>query len=140
MKNYFELNEFIQSDTATKNKIDNTPSFEVVEHLKELRDTLLNDLRDKWGSAIKITSGYRCKKLNLLVGGVSNSGHLYGYAADIYPLNGQFNIFCQFIRKWSQDKNFDQIIIEQNKQTKWIHISLFNDKMQQRKQLFNLNL
>ena len=138
MKNYFELNEFIYSDTAIKNKIDNTPSFEVVQHLQQLRDELLNDLREKWGSAIKVTSGYRCAKLNLLVGGVSNSGHLYGYAADIVPVNGNFNIFCQFIKAWANDKMFDQIIIEQVKGKKWIHISLYNDKKQQRRQVFNL--
>lgn len=138
MKNYFELNEFIYSDTAIKNKIDNTPSFEVVQHLQQLRDELLNDLREKWGSAIKVTSGYRCAKLNLLVGGVSNSGHLYGYAADIVPVNGKFNIFCQFIKAWANDKMFDQIIIEQVKGKKWIHISLYNDKKQQRRQVFNL--
>lgn len=138
MKNYFELNEFIYSDTAIKNKIDNTPSFEVVQHLQQLRDELLNDLREKWGSAIKVTSGYRCAKLNLLVGGVSNSGHLYGYAADIVPVNGKFNIFCQFIKTWANDKMFDQIIIEQVKGKKWIHISLYNDKKQQRRQVFNL--
>lgn len=36
---------------------------------------------------IYITSGYRCKSHNLEVGGVSNSQHLLGKAADIYVKN-----------------------------------------------------
>ena len=36
---------------------------DVNEHLKELRDEILNPLREAWGSAIIVTSGYRCKRL-----------------------------------------------------------------------------
>lgn len=44
----------------------------------------LQQLRNYLGYPIIINSGYRCKRHNAKVGGVSNSQHLYGIAADIY--------------------------------------------------------
>ena len=43
----------------------------------------LQRLRDRVGRAITITSGYRCEAHNKAVGGVVNSQHLEGKAADI---------------------------------------------------------
>lgn len=43
----------------------------------------LQKLRDKLGVAVIVTSGYRCPDKNKLVGGVANSLHLTGQAADI---------------------------------------------------------
>lgn len=43
----------------------------------------LQTLRTKWGKPIRVTSGYRCEKHNLAVGGVSDSQHTVGKAADI---------------------------------------------------------
>ena len=45
-------------------------------------------VRDKWGSPIAITSGFRPPAVNRAVGGVSNSQHLYASAGDIYPVEG----------------------------------------------------
>jgi hypothetical protein len=45
--------------------------------------TTLQKIRDHFGKAITINSGYRCKTHNKNVGGVSNSRHMEGKAADI---------------------------------------------------------
>lgn len=45
---------------------------------------ILEGLRKYFGKPITITSGLRCKQHNKNVGGVSNSQHQYGKAADIY--------------------------------------------------------
>ena len=45
---------------------------------------LLNALRAYYGKPITITSGVRCAAYNKRVGGVSNSTHKKGRAADIY--------------------------------------------------------
>ena len=45
---------------------------------------ILEELRVYFGKPITITSGLRCSKHNAAVGGVSNSQHQYGKAADIY--------------------------------------------------------
>ena len=43
----------------------------------------LQELRDLVGGPIYITSGYRCPKHNKAVGGVPNSLHMKGWAADV---------------------------------------------------------
>ena len=44
---------------------------------------VLQKIRDDVGHAITITSGVRCEKHNTEVGGVDNSPHMDGVAADI---------------------------------------------------------
>lgn len=46
----------------------------------------LEDLRNKYGGLIRVTSGYRCPSHNVAVGGVPNSAHSSGIAADIQPV------------------------------------------------------
>lgn len=43
----------------------------------------LQNIRDHFGKPVTINSGYRCQKHNKAVGGVSNSRHTLGQAADI---------------------------------------------------------
>ena len=79
---YFKLSEFINSSTAKRLCIDNTPSFEIVDNLNRLAD-YLDGIRAKLGKPILISSGYRCQMLNKAVGGVVNSQHQKGLAADL---------------------------------------------------------
>ena len=44
----------------------------------------LNGLRAEYGKAIYVTSGIRCEEQNRKVGGVNDSAHLDGQAADIF--------------------------------------------------------
>lgn len=80
---YFTITELTKSATATKQGIDNTPSAEVTANLTALVDKVLDPLREIYGKPIYVSSGYRCPKLNKAVGGVSNSQHLKGEAADL---------------------------------------------------------
>ena len=130
---HFTFKEFLQSETATKKKIDNTPTWEDVEHLKELA-LFLDGLRYAWGSGIKVTSGYRCEELNKAVKGSKTSMHKKGYAADLYPSNGKFDEFVKFVRKWLDHKTYDQALIEKNsKGSRWLHIGLYNNAGEQRR-------
>ena len=45
---------------------------------------IANQLRKNLGIPVTIVSGLRCKTWNAIQGGVSNSQHMYGEAADIY--------------------------------------------------------
>ena len=45
---------------------------------------IVDQLRKNLGVPITIVSGLRCKTWNAIQGGVSNSQHMYGEAADIY--------------------------------------------------------
>lgn len=44
----------------------------------------LDELRERLGRPVIVTSGYRCPVHNTNVGGVRNSQHVAGTAADIY--------------------------------------------------------
>lgn len=79
----FSLEELTHSDTAQRLKIDNAPRTEQIINLCALVHHVLQPLRDHYGQPVKISSGYRCPKLNKAVGGVTNSQHIRGQAADI---------------------------------------------------------
>lgn len=136
MKSYFTIEELSKSDVAKQQEIDNTPPDNIKENLKKLIE-FLNPLREAWGSAIRINSGYRCSELNQAVGGVATSAHCEGWAVDMYPINKQFTKFKQFIVDYLKDKNFDQAIIEKNGHSQWIHLGLWS-KGRQRKQIFKI--
>ena len=54
------------------------------ENVKALVREVLDPVREKLGMPIVVNSGYRCEKHNKEVGGVRNSQHLRGEAADIH--------------------------------------------------------
>lgn len=122
MKNYFQLSEFLRSAKARALNLDNLPSFEVVDNLRALRDNVLNPLREEYGQPIIVTSGYRSARLNAAVGGVANSQHLLGQAADIKAGRGGIDanrtLFALIQRL---NLPFDQLISEYN--YSWIHVS-----------------
>lgn len=138
MSKYFNILELCHSDTADMNHIDNTPSEEIKEHLEELME-FLDGLRKEWGSPIRITSGYRCPQLNKKVGGSATSAHMIGYAVDMQPIKRPFKGFVEFVKNYLSDKEYDQLLLEtSSKGTKWIHLGLYNQKGEQRKQIKNL--
>lgn len=120
----FTYDEMIHSATAKRLNIDNTPNARELENLKVLCQTVLQPIRDKRGSAITVTSGYRCPKLNALVGGSKTSQHVFGQAADITlgnpTLNKKlFNMIVDMINK--KEIRVGQLIDEYN--YRWLHIS-----------------
>lgn len=78
---YFTIKEMTKSQTAEFYHIDNTPTKEVAENLKKVM-YILDMVRVHMGKPIFVNSGYRCKKLNEMVGGVQKSMHTKGLAAD----------------------------------------------------------
>jgi uncharacterized protein YcbK (DUF882 family) len=56
---------------------------EAEENLMALVENVLEPAREKLGGAIIVNSGYRCERHNRDVGGVANSQHLRGEAADV---------------------------------------------------------
>ena len=130
---YFTMWEMTYSHKADLNKIDNTPSEEIKENLMELME-FLDDFRETWGGPIKVTSGYRCLKLNKLVGGSTTSAHLIGFAADLKPYNNDMDEFIQTAKEWIKDKEYDEFIEEYGKDgSHWLHVSIFSIKGLQRK-------
>lgn len=82
--NYFTIVDLIKSTTADHLNIDNHPSDEVREELEltVCKVNLISLIAHAYGATIRVTSGYRCKRLNQAVGGVKNSLHMQGRAVD----------------------------------------------------------
>ena len=121
----FSYDELIASATAKRLGLDNTPTPEEKEKLRQLAEDILQPIRDAWKSPIVVTSGYRSEAVNKAVGGVSNSQHQFGEAADI-KVGGKdrnrklFNFIYKLISKG--DIKVGQLIDEYS--YSWIHISL----------------
>lgn len=80
---YFELEELLRSETALNHGIENLPSWEEVENLKELVTDVLDPIRIEWGQPIVVNSGYRSVELNVKIRGALTSAHMVGRAADV---------------------------------------------------------
>lgn len=78
----------------------------VRENIVALVDNVLDPARQKYGGPVLVNSGYRCPKHNALVGGVVNSQHMKGEAADIRCADNK--LLAEIIE---QKGNFDQLII-----------------------------
>lgn len=141
---YFTINELCHSDTANSLGIDNSPSQQIVQNLSELILSLLDPLREAWGTPILVSSGYRSLRLNKALKHASaTSAHLVGFAADLVPQNGKIEEFKRFVPRWLKENNlpFDQCILETDgKGKQWVHLGLYNQRHQQRKQILNLKV
>lgn len=83
LSNNFTLQEMCASATADAKSIENVPDMEQVINLQKLCIRLLQPLRDSYGEAFFVNSGFRNPELNKAVGGVPTSQHLKGQAADV---------------------------------------------------------
>ena len=115
----FALEEFLRSQTAARHGIDMTPPPEVVDNLKELVTTCLQPLRDDVGAAIFISSGYRPRQLNGLIGGSLTSAHIDGRAADFVVAGMTPLDACRRIAE--MELPFDQCIHEFGR---WVHLGI----------------
>lgn len=117
---YFTIKEMTKSQTAKLYHMDNTPTKEVVENLKKVM-YILDIVRVHIGKPILVNSGYRCKRLNEIVGGVQNSMHTKGLAADIRTKEKEdINIMFEFLKR--NQKKFK--IIELINYKTFIHIGV----------------
>ena len=119
----FDLSEFIDSQTAARQRIDNTPPVEVFKALT-ITAQGMEQVRAYLGNKpILISSGYRSPALNAAVRGSQGSQHLLGQAVD-FTCPG-FGTPAQVMAALVEsDIQFDQCLLEFGR---WIHIS-FSDR------------
>ena len=117
---HFALEEFSRSDTARQHGIDNTIPASYIPNLQRLCREVLEPLRAYAGEPVTISSGYRCPELNRRVGGVRNSQHLTGNAADIYhPTPSTLLSWYTWLRATFPHH---QVLYEHRGRTVWIHV------------------
>lgn len=120
---HFTIEELFASATAKAKGIDNTPNIQQMINLVYLSAYVLEPLRMAMDEPIKIGSGFRCQKLNKAVGGVYNSQHLKGQAADLC-IDGDIAKGKRWFNYIKDHLPFDQLIWEHNaKGTYWVHVS-----------------
>ena len=120
---HFTLEELCASATAKAKGIKNQPGTQELINLTALCVAVLEPLRTWFGREIKIGSGYRCQVLNAAVGGVSNSQHMKGQAADLC-IDGDIEKGKKWFNYIRNHLIFDQLIMEHNaKGTYWVHVS-----------------
>jgi len=116
---HFTLEEMIFSEYAVRNNIDNKPSQEIINALRDTCIKVIEPLRIAIGKPIRITSGYRSKELNKAIsGGSKTSQHCLGQAVDM-QVNGVAteDLFQKIIEL---KLPYDQIIQEFDS---WVHCS-----------------
>ena len=136
---HFTIEEMYASDTAKRLGIDNKPTTQKMINLVYLCAHVLEPLRVAMNEPIKIGSGYRCEKLNKAVGGVYNSQHLKGQAADLC-IDGDLKKGRRWFNYIKDHLPFDQLIWEHNPKTGsyWVHVSyVFPDFGKNRKHVID---
>ena len=109
---HFKLGEFLN----LKKHPANFPTMQAVANMTYGCHQLLEPARQIVGPII-ISSGFRCEAVNRQVGGVRNSQHLIGQAADIRPQDpAQFHRLVDFLKA---NALTDQLLTGST----WLHLS-----------------
>ena len=112
LSQHFKLSEFLN----LKKYPENIPTMQVVVNITYGCHLLLEPARLEVGPII-VNSGFRSEAINRRVGGVRNSQHLIGQAADIRPQNpAQFQRLVDFLKAHALT---DQLLTAST----WLHIS-----------------
>lgn len=122
---HFTLAELIHSDTADAMGIDNSPTPDEIANLHQVAE-MLEQVRAICGdNPVTITSGFRSEALNVAVGGVPNSAHRKGLAADfIIPDFGTPTEVCNELLSHMSALGLDQLINEKTGGHEWVHVGL----------------
>ena len=114
----FSLEQLIYSETAERERIDNTPGADILKNL-ELLALGLEQVQALIEHPLEISSAYRCPELNRRIGGASTSQHTQGHAADFTC--AEFGPPLEIVKAiCDSDIEFDQCILEY---ARWVHIS-----------------
>ena len=124
---HFALREFTRSGKAEKLGIDNTQlTADHVSSIANLIVHVLQPVREQLGFPMTVTSGFRCEELNKAVGGVANSQHKRGEAADIQCFTGgKFDVKkTRQVFAALSEMDVDQLLYERDsKGSIWVHVS-----------------
>ena len=103
---------------------------ETLKNLTALAQKILQPIRDFYKQPVVISSGYRCKALNVAVGGSQTSQHSYGEAADIQIEGISVDKLFEDLKsgKVVPLDDVGQVIKEKVGGAEWIHISIMTPR------------
>ena len=136
LSKHFELAEFTRSNTAKRAGISNTPTEAHQANMVLLCEKVLEPIREHFGRAIFLSSGYRSAALNKITKGASTtSQHCSGEAVDI-DMDGTEVTNKQIFDYIKANLEFDQLIWEfgTDANPDWVHVS-YESTGKQRKQI-----
>lgn len=118
---YFSFNELTPGYNVADIPIEHQWNVEAVI-------VLLDKVREEFGEAIVVTSGYRDEQHNKRVGGAKASQHLTGKAADIRPkdsnkekLDKLYDICCKYFKAVGdgRKRGFVHVDTRDDKERRW---------------------
>ena len=113
LSQHFQLSEFCNWQKYPQN----IPTIQQIANMTYGCRQLLEPAREAIGCPIIVNSGFRSEAVNRRVGGVRNSQHLQGCAADIRPKDPtKFQHLVDFLRRHALT---DQLLTGPG----WLHIS-----------------
>jgi hypothetical protein len=126
LSEHLDLAEVIKSDSAKRKGISNMPTPEHIENFKKLAVNVFEPIRKHFGVPIHISSGYRSKELNAVIGGASNSDHCFGMALDLDQQGHSSGVTNKQVFDFIKDNlKFKQLIWEggTKQEPDWVHVS-----------------
>tara|TARA_R110000751_G_scaffold306736_2_gene426057 strand:- start:735 stop:1280 length:546 start_codon:yes stop_codon:yes gene_type:complete len=135
---YVSYEEVIHSNTAKSKGLDNNPTDEQLNLIRECAINVFDPLRKHTNAPIKINSVFRGPELNKAIGGSSSSQHCVGLDTSKNSYGAAFDIDDYY---WVKDRSefnntemadwirtnldYDQLIYEFpiNGYPKWVHVS-----------------
>jgi|TARA_R100001460_G_scaffold25737_4_gene51870 hypothetical protein len=125
---HISYNEGVRSATATKLKIDNKPTDDILKKMVVVAEEVFEPLREWCKHPINVNSFYRSPKLNSALKGSLTSSHMSGEAIDISTLGKKTN--GELFEYIKEKLEFDQLIWEfgNDENPRWIHVSYKNKK------------
>ena len=120
LSEHFSLDEFVFSATAKTMGITNSPGSSELANLRFLCREVLEPARGVLGEPIHITSGYRCLALNRAVGGVAQSYHVRGLAADLHIVSEAHA--ARLANALNAQPYCDLILVEHAHGASWLHV------------------
>lgn len=119
------LQECTKSLTALRRGIENEPEAWERNNLSIIANEVFQKIRDHFGTPIAVSSGYRSKKLNRVLGGSRHSQHIQGRALDLDAHVYGKVTNAQIFNYIKEHLDFDQLIWEFGTEDEpdWVHVS-----------------
>ena len=119
LSKHFSLAELTRTGSGLPNQVTSPVT---LANLRQLCQAVLEPVREHFGKAVIVHSGYRSLAVNTAVGGNPRSQHVFGEAADFH-VDG-FTVYE--VASWMSDSmEYDQLILENfvpgSENSGWVH-------------------